>query len=81
MPADALPAPGPEGWTVVVGPEGGLDPAELEPFPDSVPRLAVGPHVLRAETAPPAVVAALAWSHRMAESCVTRGTRHALCSS
>jgi len=59
MPAHALPAPGPHGWTVLVGPEGGFDPADLEAFPDSVPRLAVGPHVLRAETAPPAVVAAL----------------------
>jgi 16S rRNA (uracil1498-N3)-methyltransferase len=59
VPAHALPAPGPDGWTVVVGPEGGFDPADLEPFPDSVPRLAVGPHVLRAETAPPAVLAAL----------------------
>ena len=59
LPASALADPGPAGWTVLVGPEGGFDPADLEPFADAVPRLAVGPHVLRAETAPLAVVAAL----------------------
>jgi 16S rRNA (uracil1498-N3)-methyltransferase len=57
--AAALAPPGPEGWTVVVGPEGGFDPAELAVLPPGVPRLAVGPYVLRAETAPVAVVAAL----------------------
>ena len=62
----------------LVGPEGGFDPAELAPFPDPVPRLAVGPHVLRAETAPSpswrrCVVAPMAIR-------VTRGTRP-LCSS
>lgn len=46
-------------WLVVVGPEGGLEPeevAELEP----VGRFAVGPHVLRAETAVVAAASALA---------------------
>jgi 16S rRNA (uracil1498-N3)-methyltransferase len=62
--AVALAPPGPEGFTVVVGPEGGFDADDLSAFPASVPRLAVGPHVLRAETAPIAVVAALrgAWA-------------------
>jgi len=53
------PAPGPPpGWTVLVGPEGGLDPAELERLADA-PRLRLGPHVLRAATAPIAAVAVL----------------------
>jgi 16S rRNA (uracil1498-N3)-methyltransferase len=43
-------------WTVVVGPEGGFDPAEIEAFGDA-PRVTLGPHVLRAETAPIAAVA------------------------
>jgi 16S rRNA (uracil1498-N3)-methyltransferase len=57
-PAGAFTAPGPEGWTVLVGPEGGLTPHEIDRLGPSVPRLALGPHVLRAETAPIAVVAA-----------------------
>jgi len=60
QPAGALGAdPGPDGWLVLVGPEGGLDPAERSLLGDP-PRLAVGPHVLRAETAGAAVAAALA---------------------
>jgi 16S rRNA (uracil1498-N3)-methyltransferase len=42
-------------WTLVVGPEGGLAAAELATLGEP-PRLAIGPHVLRADTA--AVVAA-----------------------
>ena len=57
-PAGALPEPGDGGWLLVVGPEGGLDPAELATLRDP-PRLAVGPHVLRAETAAVAGAAAL----------------------
>lgn len=65
-PADALTPPAEGEWTVVVGPEGGFAPAEVEAFGDC-PRLAVGPHVLRAVTAPIAAVAVLtarlaAWS-------------------
>jgi 16S rRNA (uracil1498-N3)-methyltransferase len=47
------------GWVVAVGPEGGFDDAELAAFA-AAPRLAVGPHVLRAETAAIASAAALA---------------------
>ncbi len=47
--------PGPAAWTVVVGPEGGFAPEDLAIF--SGPRLAVGPHVLRAETAAVAAAA------------------------
>ena len=53
-----LPPPPAEGWTVVVGPEGGFEPDELDLL-SGIPRLAVGPFVLRAETAPVAVVSAL----------------------
>ena len=52
-------------WTVLVGPEGGLEPAELEALA-GVPRLGLGPHILRAETAPIAAVALLlSRSHQM----------------
>ena len=59
--ASALPAPAAgsaTGWTVLVGPEGGLAPEELADLA-SAPRLALGPHVLRASTAPVAAVAVL----------------------
>ena len=46
-------------WTVVVGPEGGLAPAELERLAGT-PRLALATSVLRAGTAPIAAVAVLA---------------------
>jgi len=45
-------------WLVLVGPEGGFDPSERELFAMGA-RLAVGPHVLRAVTAPVAAAAAL----------------------
>jgi 16S rRNA (uracil1498-N3)-methyltransferase len=44
-------------WTLAVGPEGGFDPDELAAMPG--PRLALGPYVLRAETAAIAGAAAL----------------------
>jgi 16S rRNA (uracil1498-N3)-methyltransferase len=53
-----LPAPGEKGWTVLVGPEGGLAPDELAML-ESAPRLRLGPHVLRTTTAPLAAVAIL----------------------
>jgi 16S rRNA (uracil1498-N3)-methyltransferase len=56
---DALDAPvSDDGWTVVVGPEGGLDAEELARLGDK-PRLGLGPFVLKAETAPIAAVALL----------------------
>jgi len=58
--ADELPAPPDGRWVVAVGPEGGFDEAEQEAFADA-PRLAVGPFVLRAETAAIAAAAALSW--------------------
>jgi len=45
-------------WVVAVGPEGGFDDAELGAF-GAAPRLALGPFVLRAETAAIAAAAAL----------------------
>jgi 16S rRNA (uracil1498-N3)-methyltransferase len=50
----------PEGtWTVVVGPEGGLDPEDVRGF-GACERMGVGPHILRADTAPIAIAAVLA---------------------
>jgi 16S rRNA (uracil1498-N3)-methyltransferase len=53
-PPDALAPPPPEGWLVVVGPEGGFDAAERRLTADAA-RVALGPHVLRAATAAPVV--------------------------
>jgi 16S rRNA (uracil1498-N3)-methyltransferase len=61
-----LSVPGPEGWLVVVGPEGGLDEEELGAL-GAAPHLAVGPHVLRSETAAVAAAAALAGRRRVLE--------------
>jgi 16S rRNA (uracil1498-N3)-methyltransferase len=47
---DRIPAPPSGEWTLVVGPEGGLEPAELDALGGPA-RLGLGPHVLRAETA------------------------------
>jgi 16S rRNA (uracil1498-N3)-methyltransferase len=57
-PIDELTPPPGAAWTVVVGPEGGFDPGELEAFAGAG-RLSLGPHILRAETAPIAAVAVL----------------------
>jgi 16S rRNA (uracil1498-N3)-methyltransferase len=46
-------------WVALVGPEGGFEPDEIAQL-GPVERVAVGPHVLRAETAAVAVTAALA---------------------
>lgn len=59
LPAEGLGDPGPEGWTLLVGPEGGFDPGELGPL-GPLPRLGLGPFVLRAETAAVAGAALLA---------------------
>ena len=57
--AGQLTAPAGDEWLVVVGPEGGLRPGRAASC--SAPRrgIAVGPHVLRAVTAPVAAAAAL----------------------
>ncbi len=57
-----LPDPPEPGWILVVGPEGGLTPGELAAL-GHPPRLGLGPHVLRSETAALAGPAALA-AHR-----------------
>ena len=57
--AAALPSPPDGEWVVAVGPEGGFDDDELRSF-GGAPRLAVGPFVLRAETAAIAAAAAIA---------------------
>lgn len=60
--AEALRWPAGGEWVVAVGPEGGFDDRELRDF-GSAPHLAIGPFVLRAETAAIAAAAALA-GHR-----------------
>jgi 16S rRNA (uracil1498-N3)-methyltransferase len=54
----ALEADPEHGWTVLVGPEGGLTPDELSWLCEA-PRVALGRHILRASTAPVAAVAVL----------------------
>jgi 16S rRNA (uracil1498-N3)-methyltransferase len=63
-PPTAVPPPAGGAWLVVVGPEGGLEPDEIEQL-GAVERVAVGPHVLRAETAAVAVAAALTVQRRI----------------
>jgi 16S rRNA (uracil1498-N3)-methyltransferase len=53
-------------WIAVVGPEGGLDPAELQLF-DRASHLSLGPHILRAETAP--IAASVLLMNRARELC------------
>jgi 16S rRNA (uracil1498-N3)-methyltransferase len=77
VPVDEIPEPEGGEWLAVVGAEGGLDPderAQLAAMPGAA-SLAVGPHVLRAETAAVAVAAALTgrrrpggWSRRVTAS-------------
>jgi 16S rRNA (uracil1498-N3)-methyltransferase len=56
--AGALEPPPASGWTLLCGPEGGFAPDETARLAH-LPRVAVGPHVLRAETAAIAAAAAL----------------------
>jgi 16S rRNA (uracil1498-N3)-methyltransferase len=56
--AATLPDGGGAGWTVLVGPEGGFSPSEAAAL-GSAPRLALGAHVLRSETAAVAAAAVL----------------------
>jgi 16S rRNA (uracil1498-N3)-methyltransferase len=53
-----LPTPPRRGWTVLVGPEGGLSPGEHTSLAGA-PRLALGANVLRAATAPIAALTLL----------------------
>jgi 16S rRNA (uracil1498-N3)-methyltransferase len=55
---EGLPPASSSAWTVVVGPEGGLDSGELEAFAGAR-RLGIGPYILRSETAPIAAAAVL----------------------
>ena len=59
-PSDAITAPAgaDNEWTVLVGPEGGFAPGERARL-GNMPHLGLGPHVLKAETAPIAAVAIL----------------------
>ena len=59
-PSDAIAPPrgADNEWTVLVGPEGGFAPGERARL-GNMPHLGLGPHVLRAETAPIAAVAIL----------------------
>lgn len=50
-PAPEIPLPSGGTWTVVVGPEGGFDPGEVEALAPTC-FLALSPYVLRAQTAP-----------------------------
>jgi 16S rRNA (uracil1498-N3)-methyltransferase len=58
----ALKEPGPSGWILLVGPEGGLSTEETESLGE-VESLGVGPHILRSATAPIAA-AGMLWSRR-----------------
>jgi 16S rRNA (uracil1498-N3)-methyltransferase len=61
--AATLPDHGDAGWTVLVGPEGGFSPSEADAL-GSAPRLALGVHVLRAETAAVTAAALLTAARR-----------------
>jgi 16S rRNA (uracil1498-N3)-methyltransferase len=64
-PVGDLPEPSGGSWTVVVGPEGGLESGELQSL-GNASRLSLGPHILRAETAPIAAVSVMVGrSHEM----------------
>jgi 16S rRNA (uracil1498-N3)-methyltransferase len=64
--AAQLVTPPDDEWVVAVGPEGGFDDDELRRF-GAAPRLAIGPFVLRAETAAIAAAAALAGRRSIAD--------------
>jgi 16S rRNA (uracil1498-N3)-methyltransferase len=65
---DEIVAPAEGEWLAVIGPEGGLDAAEREQLTggDGATRVAIGPHVLRTETAAVALAAALTARRRAA---------------
>jgi 16S rRNA (uracil1498-N3)-methyltransferase len=59
VPVGRASLPDGDSWIVLIGPEGGFAPDELAAL-GACTRLAIGPHILRAVTAPAAVAAALA---------------------
>jgi 16S rRNA (uracil1498-N3)-methyltransferase len=63
----ALGDPGRDGWMLVVGPEGGFAPEDLEALVGAR-TVGVGPHVLRAETAAVAVAAVLSAARSLLSS-------------
>jgi 16S rRNA (uracil1498-N3)-methyltransferase len=67
------PAPGGE-WLLVVGPEGGLEPEELDELGPAT-RIGIGPHVLRAETAALAGAAVLTLWRKESRVSAGPGTR------
>ncbi len=59
---ESLKEPGPSGWILLIGPEGGLEAEETASLGE-VESLCVGPHILRSATAPIAA-AGMLWSRR-----------------
>lgn len=78
-PAGALPLPRDGTWTVVVGPEGGFEPGEVEALAP-IGLLALSPYVLRAQTAP-VVAAAVLVARGSGEPGVTRDAAITECES
>jgi 16S rRNA (uracil1498-N3)-methyltransferase len=68
VPVGQIATPAEGEWLAVIGPEGGLDAAEREQLASvqGAATVAVGPHVLRTETAAVALAAALATRRRAA---------------
>ncbi len=59
---ESLKEPGPSGWILLIGPEGGLEAGETASLGE-VESLCVGPHILRSATAPIAA-AGMLWARR-----------------
>jgi 16S rRNA (uracil1498-N3)-methyltransferase len=78
-PANRVPLPPDGTWTVVVGPEGGFEPGEVEAL-DPMGLLALSPFVLRAQTAP-VVAAAILVARGLHEPHVTGDAAITLCES
>jgi 16S rRNA (uracil1498-N3)-methyltransferase len=78
-PADRVPLPPDGTWTVVVGPEGGFEPGEVESLAP-MGLLALSPFVLRAQTAP-VIAAGILVARGLHELHVTRDAPITLCES
>lgn len=59
---ESLKDPGPDGWVLLIGPEGGLEAEEITSLGE-LESLRVGPHILRSATAPIAA-AGMLWARR-----------------